>query len=104
MLIVGSTLAHAERIRAEGFWRVFLLVVLRMIVTPLLVYLALNNIFHNSMMTGIFVIFQALPAAVSTTMFCARFEKDGTVAALCVLLSTIVSAVLLPLYCLLLIL
>ena len=104
MLIVGSTLAHAERIRAEGFWRVFLLVVLRMIVTPLLVYLALNNIFHNSMMTGIFVIFQALPAAVSTTMFCARFEKDGTVAALCVLLSTIVSAVLLPLHCLLLIL
>lgn len=104
MLIVGSTLAHAERIRAEGFWRVFALVALRMIVTPLLVYLVLNNLFRNDMMTGIFVIFQALPAAVSTTMFCARFEKDGTVAALCVLLSTILCAILLPLYCTLLIL
>jgi len=99
MLIVGSTLAHAQRIRVEGFWRVFLLVALRMIFTPLLAYVILSGIFDNSMMTGIFVIFQALPAAVSTTMFCARFEKDGTVAALCVLLSTILSAILLPLYC-----
>ena len=104
MLIVGSTLAHAQRIRAEGFGRIFLLVALRMILTPLMAYWLLGGIFQNSMMTGIFVIFQALPAAVSTTMFCARFEKDGTVAALCVLLSTILSAVLLPLYCILLIL
>lgn len=99
MLIVGSTLAHAQHIRVEGFWRVFTLVALRMILTPLLAFVILSGIFENSMMTGIFVIFQALPAAVSTTMFCARFEKDGTLAALCVLLSTILSAILLPLYC-----
>lgn len=104
MLIVGSTLAHAEQIRVKDFGRVFTLLVLRMVVTPLLAYLILHNLFRNSMMTGIFVIFQTLPAAVSTTMFCARFEKDGTVAALCVLLSTIVATVLLPVYCLLLIL
>lgn len=104
MLIVGSTLAHAQRIRVEGFWRVFLLVALRMILTPLLAYWILSGIFENRMMTGIFVIFQALPAAVSTTMFCARFDRDGTVAALCVLLSTILSAIILPLYCTLLIL
>lgn len=103
MLIVGSTLAHAKRIHIAGFWRVFILVALRMIVTPLLAYAILNPLFQNRMMTGIFVIFQALPAAVSTTMFCARFEKDGTLAALCVLLSTVLSAILLPLYCSLLI-
>lgn len=99
MLLVGSTLAYARRIRVEGFWRVFALVGLRMTLTPLLAWWLLGNLFDNSMMTGIFVISQALPAAVSTTMFCARFEKDGTVAALCVLLSTILSAILLPLYC-----
>lgn len=104
MLIVGSTLAHAQRIQVNGFWRVFLLVAARMVLTPLLAWWILGGIFQNSMMTGIFVIFQALPAAVSTTMFCARFEKDGTLAALCVLLSTILSAVLLPLYCTMLIL
>ena len=104
MLIVGSTLAHAQRIRVAGFWRVFSLVALRMVATPLLAWWVLSGLFQNSMMTGIFVIFQALPAAVSTTMFCARYEKDGTVAALCVLLSTILSAILLPLYCTLLIL
>ena len=104
MLIVGSTLAHAQRIRVAGFWRVFSLVAARMVATPLLAWWVLSGLFQNSMMTGIFVIFQALPAAVSTTMFCARYEKDGTVAALCVLLSTILSAILLPLYCTLLIL
>lgn len=104
MLIVGSTLAHARRIRVTGFWRVFALVALRMVFTPLLAWWVLDGLFQNGMMTGIFVIFQALPAAVSTTMFCTRFEKDGTVAALCVLLSTILSAILLPLYCTLLIL
>ena len=104
MLIVGSTLAHAQHIRVAGFWRVFALVAARMVFTPLLAWWVLSGLFQNSMMTGIFVIFQALPAAVSTTMFCARFEKDGTVAALCVLLSTVLSAILLPLYCTLLIL
>ena len=99
MLIVGSTLAYADRIRAPGLFRVFSLVALRIIVTPLLAYAVFRPLFHNDMMTGIFVIFQALPAAVSTTMFCARFEKDGTIAALCVLLSTALSAVILPLYC-----
>lgn len=104
MLIVGSTLAHAQHIRVNGFWRVFILVALRMVFTPLLAYLILSAIFDNSMVPGIFVIFQTLPAAVSTTMFCARFEKDGTLAAMCVLLSTVLSAVLLPLYCTMLIL
>ena len=104
MLIVGSTLAYADRIRVPGLFRVFSLVALRIIVTPLLAYLIFHPLFHNDMMTGIFVIFQALPAAVSTTMFCARFEKDGTIAALCVLLSTALSAVVLPLYCFMLIL
>ena len=104
MIIVGSTLAYAQRIRVDGFGRVFLLVALRMILTPLMVYFAFGHFFQNDMMTGIFVIFQALPAAVSTTMFCARFEKDGTVAALCVLLGTILAGILLPLYCTLLIL
>lgn len=103
MLIVGSTLAHAQHIRVNGFWRVFTLVALRMVFTPLLAYLILSGIFKNNMMSGIFVIFQALPAAVSTTMFCARFEKDGSLAAMCVLLSTILSAILLPLYCTILI-
>lgn len=104
MLIVGSTLAHAQHIRVNGFWRVFILVALRMVFTPLLAYLILSGIFDNSMMSGIFVIFQALPAAVSTTMFCARFEKDGTLAAMCVLLSTFLSSILMPLYCTILIL
>ena len=104
MLIVGSTLAYAERIRVPGLLRVFGLIALRIIVTPVLAYLVLRPLFRNDMMTGIFVIFQALPAAVSTTMFCTRYEKDGTIAAICVLLSTALSAVILPLYCLVLLL
>ena len=76
---------------------------LRMLIAPVICWLLMKQLPDSTFVLQIFAVIFALPAAASTTMFCARFEKDGTVAALCVLLSTILCAILLPLYCTLLI-
>lgn len=99
MIIIGCSMGFATVKQFKGRFRTYVALLLRMIIGPVICWLLMGQFPDSSFVLGIFAVMYALPAAASTTMFCARYNRDQTLSSSAVLLSTIVSAVTLPLLC-----
>lgn len=99
MIIIGCSMGFATVKQFKGGFRTYVALLLRMIIGPVICWLLMGQFPDSSFVLGIFAVMYALPAAASTTMFCARYNRDQTLSSSAVLLSTIVSAVTLPLLC-----
>ncbi len=78
-------------------WRVYAVCLLRLIISPLVVWLLLKPFVHDEMLLGVTVILTACPAAMIATIFAIRGGKDEAYASQCVFASTVLSAVTIPL-------
>lgn len=101
MIIIGCSMGFATFKQFQGGFRTYVALLLRMIAAPVICWLLMKQFPDSTFVLQIFAVIFALPAAASTTMFCARYNRDQTLSSSAVLLSTIVSAVTLPLLCLL---
>lgn len=101
MMIIGCSMAFAKRNTMKDAWRTYGALALRMILVPLACWFVLRIVTGNDLIAGIFAVIFALPSAASTTMFCARYGKDQTLASSAVLLSTAMSILTVPLLCVL---
>lgn len=99
MIVIGCAMAFTKGSQLEGSWRTYLALAIRMILVPIVMWHILTAAGMQYMAAGTFSVIFALPAAASTTMFCARYGKDQTLASTGVLLSTALSALTLPLLC-----
>lgn len=99
MIVIGCAMAFTKRSQLEGGWRTYGALAVRMVLAPVLLWYILTAIGLQYMAAGTFAVIFALPAAASTTMFCARYGKDQTLASTGVLISTALSALTLPLLC-----
>ena len=99
MIIIGCSMGFARAEQFRGGSRTFLALLLRMTLVPVFFWFVLSQLPGNDLVPKIFVVIFALPAAASTTMFCARYNQDQTLSSSAVLLSTVASAVTLPLLC-----
>lgn len=99
MIVIGCSMAFTKRSQLEGGWRTYGALAVRMVLVPILLWHILTAIGLQYMAAGTFAVIFALPAAASTTMFCARYGKDQTLASTGVLISTALSALTLPLLC-----
>ena len=99
MIIIGCSMGFAKMEQFRGGGRTYVALILRMLIMPVAAWFALSGIVADPLVAKIFVVMFALPAAASTTMFCARYGKDETLSSSAVLLSTIVSALTLPILC-----
>ena len=103
MVVSGVTLADSSLSRLFTEVRVFLLSAMRLLLAPALVFAALSalalvpGLAVDPLVLKVAVVFSAMPAASSTTIFALRFSNDAERAAQTVFISTILSILTVPL-------
>ncbi|MCD8010825.1 MAG: AEC family transporter [Lachnospiraceae bacterium] len=101
MLLIGSILSGIkwrEMIDRDSLYYCFV----RLILVPALVFLGCRLAGVDGLVMGVSVLLAAMPAASVTAVLAAKYEKDEAFAARIVALSTILSMVTAPLWCVIL--
>ncbi len=99
MMTVGCALAFANRERIRSSWKTDCVVLIRMLVFPLVCYWIITAVTGNELIAGVMAVLFAMPAAASTTMFCARYDNDQGLASAAIFITTVASGVTIPLVC-----
>lgn len=99
LLCVGCSLAGIPAKKVLSAWRVHLAIALRMILFPVLCFYILQALGVPLMINGVVTVIAAMPTAASTTMFCARYGNDQQLASSAIFVTTLLSAVTIPLLC-----
>ena len=97
MLVVGASLGSISVKEALTDWRVYAVSFVRLILSPLVVWLVLKLFVHDEMLLGISMILGACPTAMIATALAIRGERDEAYASQCIFVSTVLSAVTMPL-------
>ena len=87
--LAGATIALTD-------WRVYAVSAVRLLVCPLLTWLVLRP-FVSGVLLGIPVLLAACPSAMVVTALCLQYERSDAFASKCIFLSTVLSAVTIPL-------
>lgn len=105
MVIIGTSLGGVSLKSLFGDVRIYAFLPMRLIVCPVLVWAVLRLFVTDTLILGIAVSLSAMPVAAITTMLCIEYGGKGgeTLASKGVFLSTILSAVTIPLVAYLLI-
>lgn len=101
MMLVGTILAQVnfcEMFEKSTIYYSFI----RLAVIPFLVFAGCRLAGLDSLITGVSVVLSGMPAASSTAALASRYNKDEIFATKCVVLTTILSMVTVPVWCLLL--
>ncbi len=72
----------------------------RLFLIPFLVFVPCRLLGLDSMVTGVSTILAAMPAASSTAILAAKYECDEVFASKCVVFTTVLSMVTIPIWCL----
>ena len=96
MLIIGTSLGAISVRAALADWRVYVVSAVRLLVCPLLTWLVLRP-FVSGALLGIPVLLAACPSAMVVTALCLQYDRSDAFASKCIFLSTILSAVTIPL-------
>ena len=97
MIIIGCALSTVPLKSVFTNWRLYVVALLKLLVIPLAVYGLLYPIMGGSVMLGVVVIIMAMPIATIITMLSAQYDKDQTLAASSVFMTTLLSVITIPL-------
>ena len=97
MLVVGASLGSISAKQALSDWRVYVVSFVRLIVSPLVTWLVLRLFIHDEMLLGVSVILAACPTAMIATALAIRGNRDEAYASQIIFVSTVLSAVTMPL-------
>ena len=97
MLIIGCALSTVPIKSVFTNWRLYIVALLKLLVIPVAVYLLLKPIMGASMVLGVMVVIMAMPVATIITMLSAQYDKDQTLAASSVFITTLLSVITIPL-------
>lgn len=97
MIIIGCALSSVPLKSVFTNWRLYIVSLMKLLVIPLAVYFLLNPILGGSVLLGVIVIIMAMPIATIITMLSAQYDKDQTLAASSVFITTLLSVVTIPL-------
>ncbi|NMA67004.1 MAG: AEC family transporter [Clostridiaceae bacterium] len=96
MLIIGGVMSRLKFIDIFKDWRVYFSSFIRLIFMPLLGFL-ISKIVGMPELPGLIIITAlAMPAAANTTIFSEMFDKDSMLASKCVVVSTLLSIITIP--------
>lgn len=96
MLVIGTSLGGISVRSVLTDWRVYVVSAVRLLVCPLLTWLVLRP-FASGVLLGIPVLLAACPSAMVVTALCLQYERSDAFASKCIFLSTVLSAVTIPL-------
>lgn len=96
MMILGCSLAQLRFSQIFGNWRIYVLIVLKMLLVPLLAYFALRPVLHDQTALYVMTVILCMPVASNTTLISYQYGADETVASSGVFVSTLVCLVSVP--------
>ncbi|MGL5435040.1 MAG: AEC family transporter [Lachnospiraceae bacterium] len=99
MILVGTILAEIP-VRQLVDRQVAYYTMVRLFLVPLLVFLGCYVFRVDGFVAGVSVVLSGMPAASVTAVMAAKYGKDEVFATKCVVLSTLLSMVTVPLWCL----
>lgn len=97
MLVIGTSLGGVSFRTAMSDWRVYILSIIRLVVCPVLTWLVLSLFVRDPMTLGVFTILSSAPGPMLATVFAIQYGKNETFASQGVFISTILSALTMPL-------
>lgn len=98
MMLVGTILAGVnlrEMISKETLYYSFV----RLFFIPMLVFAGCHLAGVDSLVTGVSVVLSGMPAASTTAVMAAKYNKDEIFATKCVVFSTLLSMISVPVWC-----
>ena len=96
MLVIGTSLGGISVRSVLTDWRVYVVSAVRLLVCPLLTWLV-RRPFAAGALLGISVLMAACPSAMLVTALCLQYGRSDAFASKCIFLSTVLSAVTIPL-------
>ena len=102
MALVGLILSKVkltELVERDTIYYAFI----RLVFIPLLVYIGCRLASVDDLVTGVSVVLAAMPAASVTAVMASKYKKDEAFATKCVVFTTLLSLVTVPVWCLFLV-
>ena len=97
MLIIGFMLAEAPLSKVFSEWRLYLMMLLKLLVIPVVVWLILRQLITDDLMLGVLVVLSGMPTAAIVGMFAVEYEGNESLASGGVFLTTLISGLSIPL-------
>ncbi|MDO4330633.1 MAG: AEC family transporter [Lachnospiraceae bacterium] len=101
MLMVGMILADVTDIRSMFSWDVIRYTIIRLVILPGIIFIGCRIAGIDGLVTGVAVLLTAMPAACMTTILATKYHGDSMFASKCVVFSTAMTLVSLPVWCML---
>lgn len=102
MLMVGMILADVKDIKSMFSWAIIRYTLIRLIILPGIIFIGCRICGINQMVTGVGVLMTAMPAACMTTILANKYHGDSLFASKCVVFSTAMTLITLPMWCMIL--
>ncbi|SCH98124.1 auxin efflux carrier [uncultured Clostridium sp.] len=101
MILIGSILADVDikDMSSKLMWAFSLL---RLIIIPLIVLVGCKITNIQSLITGVAVVLAGMPAGSTTAILASKYGGDAEFASKCVVLTTILSMLAIPMWCIVL--
>ena len=99
MILIGSILGEIENIKSVISKTILYYSFVRLILIPLIVFIICKICDVNSLSTGIEVFISGMPAASTSAILAAKYNGDYVFAGKCIVCSTILSIITIPLWC-----
>lgn len=99
MILIGAILAEAD-LKTMVTKTTVTFSLLRLILIPLMVFVGCLVTKMPALVTGVSVILAAMPAGTTTAILAVKYNGDEEFATKCVVLTTLLSMILIPVWCL----
>ena len=102
MILIGSILGEIEDVKSVVSKTVFYYSFIRLILIPFIVFSLCRICGVNPLSTGIEVLISGMPAASTSAILAAKYNGDYIFAGKCIVCSTVLSIITIPLWCMVL--
>ncbi len=96
MLVVGTSLGEVKVLEALKNWRIYVISFVRLILCPYVVWYILLLILGDGMIAGVLMIIAATPVGIVVTVVAIEYGKDEHFTSQTIFVSTVLSAVTMP--------
>jgi predicted permease len=98
MVLIGTILAEVK-IKSMLDWGIVKYTVIRLFLIPFMVFLACRLFSVDKVLSGVSILLAGMPAGSTTAILAAKYNGDYIFATKCVVVTTLLSLVTIPLWC-----
>lgn len=97
MLIIGATLATIPIKEVFSEKKIYIFTLIKQIIFPIIIYPVLSMLIDNSLILGVTLISLSMPVGNSVVLFATEYNKDASLGAKAIFMTTLLSVFTIPL-------